>query len=101
MIHRILVGVLGIFLIRFTLIAWRVQRKEKLVLTFVTSLTILFFGQAFIGALLSLEGNVDSIGILRSLILSKKKVLAKKDLLLGKSFRFASILEYLPDQLIT
>jgi protoheme IX farnesyltransferase len=66
-IHRVMVGLVGIFLIRFTLIAWRIQREEKLVLTFVTSLTILFFGQAFIGALLSLRGNVDNIGLLHSI----------------------------------
>ncbi len=41
--------------------------QEKIILTLVTSLTILYFGQAFIGALLSIRGNVDGIGVLHSI----------------------------------
>ena len=67
LIHRVVVGLVGIFLLRFTQAAWRIQRNEKLILTLVTSLTILYFGQAFIGALLSIRGNVDGIGVLHSI----------------------------------
>jgi len=67
LIHRIVVGLVGIFLLRFTLVAWRNQRTEKLILTLVTSQLILYFAQAFVGALLTIRGNLDGIGVLHSI----------------------------------
>ncbi|MBU0711575.1 FAD-dependent oxidoreductase [bacterium] len=52
---------------------------------------LIFNKDVLIGAILA--GNVDSIGILRSLILSKKKVFNIRNLLMNKSFRYTSILE--------
>ncbi|MCK4716490.1 MAG: NAD(P)/FAD-dependent oxidoreductase [Candidatus Marinimicrobia bacterium] len=52
---------------------------------------LIFNKDVLIGAILA--GNVASIGILRSLILSKKKVFNIRNLLVNKSFRYTSVLE--------
>lgn len=52
---------------------------------------LIFNKEVLVGSILA--GNVDSIGILRSLILSKKKVFDIRNLLMNKSFKYTSVLE--------
>lgn len=52
---------------------------------------LIFKKDVLVGAVLA--GNVNSIGVLRALILNKKKICDKKDVLMDKNFSFASILE--------
>ena len=52
---------------------------------------LIFNKDVLIGAILA--GDVDNIGVLRSLILSKKKVFNIRNLLMNKSFKYISVLE--------
>ena len=52
---------------------------------------IVFHQDVLVGAVL--VGDVRSIGVLRAIILSKRKVFHKKDLLIDKNFKFTSMLE--------
>ena len=52
---------------------------------------LVFHNNVVVGAVLL--GEVHHIGILRALILSKKNVLAKSNLLMDRSFKFASLME--------
>jgi len=52
---------------------------------------LIFHKNVLVGAVLT--GDVDSIGIFRALILSRKKIFDKKELLMDKSFKFVSLLE--------
>jgi len=52
---------------------------------------LIFNKDVLIGAILA--GDVDNIGVLRSLILSKKKVFNIRNLLMNKSFKYTSVLE--------
>lgn len=65
--HRLVVGIVALFLLHFAQRAWKEKRSEKIVLTLATSLSILYLGQAFIGAFLSVRGDVDGIGALHAI----------------------------------
>ena len=49
--HRALVGIVGIFLLRFALDAWKRQRTQRLILTTANSMALLYIAQGFIGAM--------------------------------------------------
>ncbi|MCB2179958.1 heme o synthase [bacterium] len=54
--HRVVVAVMGVFLIGFNLRAWRTQRTSRLILTASNMVVTLYFAQAFIGAMKVLRG---------------------------------------------
>ena len=55
-IHIILAGISAILVIWLFLKAWREQRDDQILLPLTTVMTILFFGQAFVGAMQVVKG---------------------------------------------
>ncbi len=53
--HRLAVGVGVVLMLRLLIQAWRSQRTQRAILTAVTTTVVLYFSQAFVGALLSLR----------------------------------------------
>ena len=49
--HRVLTGIAGLLLLFVFIRAWHEQRSHLIILPLTTVLTVLFYGQAFIGAL--------------------------------------------------
>jgi protoheme IX farnesyltransferase len=49
--HRLVVGLIAIFILWFNRLAWRTQRNQRAILTTSTLFTLLFFAQSFVGAL--------------------------------------------------
>ncbi len=49
--HRALVGIVGVFLLRFALDAWKKQRTQRLILPAANTVALLYIAQGFIGAL--------------------------------------------------
>jgi protoheme IX farnesyltransferase len=66
LVHRLIVGIVAIFFFRFTGLAWKQKRSNLFLLPLVTSLFVLYLGQAYTGALVSLRGNVDGLAILHA-----------------------------------
>ena len=56
LIHRFVVGTVGIYLLWFNLQAWRKLRTQKVMLTISNLFVVLFFAQGFIGALQTVNG---------------------------------------------
>lgn len=55
--HRLVVAVIGIYMIVFNLRAWRTQRTSRLILTIANMFVTLYFAQAFIGAMKVVKGS--------------------------------------------
>ena len=53
--HRLLVLIVGVYLLRFVNDAWKEHRTEKTILPLANSLLILFIAQGYMGALISLR----------------------------------------------
>ena len=53
--HRLIVSMVGIYLIFFNRMAWRTHRKDRLILVASNMLVVLYFAQAFVGAMLSIK----------------------------------------------
>lgn len=53
--HRLMVIGGGIFLVLLNIRAWRTRRNNRLILTTTNMLVVLFFAQAFVGAVLTLN----------------------------------------------
>lgn len=66
-VHRLFVGVVGIFLIRFALEAWKKQRTQRLILTSANSAALLYVAQGFIGALGSIGAYTPSLVVLHEI----------------------------------
>ncbi|MEN8242716.1 MAG: heme o synthase, partial [Chloroflexota bacterium] len=50
-VHRLVVGLIAIFILWFNRLAWRTQRTQRAILTSSTLFMLLFFAQSFVGAL--------------------------------------------------
>lgn len=55
-LHRISAGAAAVLVLALLFHAWRTQRDHRLLLPLTTATTILFFAQAFVGAILSTRG---------------------------------------------
>ncbi len=50
-LHRIMVGLIGVYVLWFLTQGWQKQRTQRAILTLVTLFGVFFFSQAFVGAL--------------------------------------------------
>jgi len=57
MIHRIAVGLGAIVMILMLVNAWKTQRTQRAILTAATSTTVLYFSQAFVGAIKTIRNS--------------------------------------------
>jgi len=57
LVHRLIVAVIGVYLISFIRKAWRTQRTSRLILTTSNMFVTLYFAQAFVGAMKVLKGR--------------------------------------------
>ena len=51
MVHRLVVGLVGLYLLWMSGLAWRTQRTQRAILTSATTLMLLYLAQGFVGAL--------------------------------------------------
>lgn len=56
MTHRFIVGLAGVLMVAMFLRAWRTQYTQTAILSAATLATVLFFAQAFVGALKTMRG---------------------------------------------
>jgi protoheme IX farnesyltransferase len=54
--HRFIVSMVGVYLVFFNRNAWRTYRMDRLILVAANMLVVLYFAQAFVGAMLSIKG---------------------------------------------
>jgi protoheme IX farnesyltransferase len=65
--HRLLVALAAVMMLQILRKAWREQRENTVLLPLTTVTTVLFFGQAFIGALGATNGYPRHLAILHGL----------------------------------
>lgn len=65
--HRLVVAVIGVYMVVFNLRAWRTQRTSRLILTTSNMFVTLYFAQAFIGAMKVVKGSPLDLLVLHEL----------------------------------